>query len=69
MTGPAAVIARSVGIVCIAGGFMAGIYGLEHPESIWLRTALGLIVTGLLAQAYALSCALRRWRERGDKED
>ena len=43
-----AFIARSVGIVSIALGFVAGMHGLEHPDSIWLPTALGLIVTGLL---------------------
>lgn len=58
-----ALIARSVGIVAIALGFVGGMYGLDHPESAWLRTSLGLIVTGLLAQAYALICTARRfWR-------
>lgn len=60
----AAVIARSVGIVAIAGGFVGGMYGLEHPESSWLRTSLGLIVTGLLAQGYALICTARRFSQR-----
>jgi len=59
-----AVIARSVGIVSIALGFVIGMYGLDHPESIGLNTALGLIATGLLAQGYALYCTLRRARER-----
>jgi hypothetical protein len=63
-----ALIARSVGIVCIAAGFVTGMYGLDHPESMWLSTALGLIVTGLLAQAYALYCTLRRLRDRHDGE-
>ena len=67
-TSTGAVIARSVGIVCIAGGFVAGMYGLEHPASIWLNTALGLIVTGLLAQGYALYCTLRRFREKNDRK-
>ena len=58
-----AFIARSVGIVSIALGFVAGMHGLEHPDSIWLPTALGLIVTGLLAQGYALYRSLRRKRE------
>jgi hypothetical protein len=40
-----AVIARSVGILAIALGFVSGMYGLEHTETIWLRTALGLLVT------------------------
>ena len=55
-----AVIARAVGIVSIALGFVAGMYGLDHPESIWLRTALGLTATGLIAQGYALYCSIRR---------
>lgn len=61
-----AFIARSVGIVSIALGFVLGLYGLEHPDTIWLRTALGLIVTGLLAQGYALVCSIRRRRGRDD---
>ena len=65
----AAVIARTVGIVAIALGFIGGMYGLDHPESSWLQTSLGLIVTGLLAQAYALICTARRYsqRERSDR--
>lgn len=58
------VVARSVGIVAIALGFIGGMYGLDHPESPWLRTFLGLIVTGLLAQAYALVCTARRYWQR-----
>ncbi len=54
------IIARSVGIVAIAGGFILGMYGLDHPTSPWLQTALGLLVTGLLAQGYALYCAIKR---------
>ncbi len=57
-----AFIARSVGIVSIALGFVVGMYGLDHPESVWLRTALGLIVTGMVAQGYALYCAIKRVR-------
>jgi hypothetical protein len=48
------VIARSVGILCIAGGFVIGMQGLDHPHSIWMPVALGLIATGLSAQIYAL---------------
>lgn len=62
------VIARSVGIVSIALGFVAGMHGLENPDSIWMRTALGLIVTGLLAQGYALVCTLRRLRGKSDSQ-
>ena len=59
-----ALIARTAGIVAIAGGFVGGMYGLEHPETMWLRTSLGLIVTGLLAQGYALICTARWLWER-----
>jgi hypothetical protein len=55
-----AMIARTVGIVSIALGFVIGMYGLDHPESTWLRTALGLLVTGMIAQGYALYCSIRR---------
>jgi hypothetical protein len=59
-----AFIARSVGIVAIASGFVMGMYGLDHPDSVWLRTSLGLIATGMLAQGYALYCSLRRMRNQ-----
>ncbi|HJR75395.1 MAG TPA: hypothetical protein VJ805_00410 [Nitrospiraceae bacterium] len=59
-----ALIARSVGIVAIALGFVSGIYGLDHTETIWLRTALGLLVTGMLAQGYAMYCSIRWMREK-----
>lgn len=58
-----AVIARSVGIVAIALGFIIGMYGLDHPASHWLQTSLGLLVTGMLAQAYALYCSIRRMQQ------
>jgi len=66
-----AAIARSVGVVTIALGFVAGMQGLDRPESGWLQTAQGLIVTGLLAQGYALWCTVRwkRERENGDDQD
>lgn len=63
-----AVIARSVGIVAIALGFVSGMYGLEHTETIWLRTALGLLVTGMIAQGYAMYCSIRVVREKSDAE-
>lgn len=46
-------IARVIGIMAIAAGFLLGIEGLNQPDSIWLSTALALIVTGLCAQVYA----------------
>jgi hypothetical protein len=55
-----AIIARSVGIIVIALGFVIGMYGLDHPESHWLQTALGLLVTGMIAQGYALYCSIKR---------
>ncbi len=55
---PDIVIARSVGILCIAGGFILGMQGLDQPASVWMPVALGLIVTGLMAQVYALVRAL-----------
>ena len=63
-----AVIARSVGILAIALGFVSGMYGLEHTETIWLRTALGLLVTGMIAQGYAMYCSIKLVREKSDAE-
>ena len=54
-----ALIARGIGIVFIAVGFMLGIYGLEYPDTVWLQTALGLLVTGMMAQGYAMYCSMR----------
>lgn len=59
-----ALIPRAVGIVSIALGFVAGMYGLEHPDSMWLGTALGLTATGMIAQGYALYCSIRRARSQ-----
>ena len=58
-------IARTVGIVAIASGFILGTQGLDEPDSILLPTALGLIITGLLAQCYALI----KWVTRSVKQD
>jgi hypothetical protein len=62
-----AMIARFVGIVSIALGFVVGIYGLDDPGSRWLPTALGLLVTGMLAQGYALYCSVKRMQELRDR--
>lgn len=62
-----ALVARSVGIVAIALGFIIGMYGLDHPASHWLRTALGLLVTGMIAQGYALYCSIKRMRQLNSK--
>lgn len=56
-------IARSVGMVAIALGFVIGMYGLEDTDSPWLQTALGLLATGTLAQGYALYCSVKRMQE------
>lgn len=56
-------IARFVGIVAIALGFVIGIYGLEDTGTQWINTALGLLVTGMLAQGYALYCSVKRMQE------
>lgn len=56
-------IARFVGIVAIALGFVIGIYGLEDTEAPWLQMALGLLVTGVMAQGYAFYCSVKRMQE------
>lgn len=66
---PSALVARAVGVACIAVGFVFGIEGLADPESAWLRTALALIVTGLMAQLYAMYASVRHRRARGGPED
>ena len=58
-----AMVARFVGIVSIALGFVLGMYGLDEQGSQWLQTALGLLVTGMLAQGYALYCSVKRMQE------
>ncbi len=52
-TQPEIWIARVIGILAIASGFVLGIEGLNQPDSLWLPTAMGLIVIGLCAQGYA----------------
>ena len=58
-----AMVARFVGIVSIALGFVLGMYGLDEQGSQWLQTALGLLVTGMLAQGYALYCSVKRMQQ------
>jgi hypothetical protein len=55
-----ALIARIVGVLTIALGFVSGLYGLDHAGSSWLPTALGLLTTGIVAQGYALYCSIKR---------
>jgi hypothetical protein len=64
-----ATIARSVGVVAIALGFVLGVQGLDRPDSGWLGTAQGLIVTGLLAQGYALWCTVRWKHEQAEQDE
>lgn len=47
-------IARVIGMLFVAAGFILGIHGLEHPGSPMLPAALGIIATGLVAQVFAL---------------
>ena len=42
---------------------IVGIYGLEDTGAQWMKTALGLLVTGMLAQGYALYCSVKRMQE------
>lgn len=62
-----AIVARFVGIVAIALGFILGMYGLDEQGSKWLQTALGLLVTGMLAQGYALYCSVKRMQQLHDQ--
>ncbi len=66
---PSVLVARSVGIVCIASGFVAGIEGLSRPDSVWLPTAFALILTGLVAQGYAFYQTVRNLRRRAPRSD
>ncbi len=58
------VIARVVGILCVAAGFVVGIQGLEQPDSRLLPTALGLIAAGVIAQLFALVRTWYLWANR-----
>jgi len=60
-------IARFVGIVAIALGFVIGIHGLENTGARWLQTALGLLATGMLDQGYAFYCSVKRVQELKDQ--
>ena len=66
---PHILIARVVGIVAIAAGFLLGIEGLNRPGSMWLSVALALIVTGLCAQVYAFyRTIMHRMPSRDDQD-
>jgi hypothetical protein len=62
-----AMVARFVGIVAIALGFVLGMYGLDEQGAQWLQTALALLVTGMLAQGYALYCLVKRMQQLHDR--
>jgi RsiW-degrading membrane proteinase PrsW (M82 family) len=64
-----AMVARFVGIVAIALGFILGMYGLDEQGAQWLQTALGLLVTGMLAQGYALYCSVKRMQQLHDRSN
>jgi uncharacterized membrane protein len=60
-------IARFVGVVAIALGFVIGMYGLDDTDAPWLQTALGFLATGMLAQGYALYCSVKRMQDLKDQ--
>ncbi len=65
-----AFIARIVAKLGLAGGFIVGIYGLDQPESLWLQTGFGLLITGILAQGYAFYHGLTRgWSEHEKRKE
>jgi len=68
-TKPEIWIARVIGIIAIASGFVLGIEGLDQPESIWLPTALGLILIGLCAQGYAFYRTIAEKIQPNDNKD
>ena len=60
-------VARAVGIVAIALGFILGMHGLDEQGAQWLQTALALLVTGMLALGYALYCSIKRMQQVHDR--
>ena len=50
--GHSGVIARFAGKAFVAFGFILGTYGLTEGNEAIKQTALGLLVTGVLASAY-----------------
>lgn len=46
------VIARFAGKAFVAFGFILGTYGLTEGNEMIKQTALGLLITGILASAY-----------------
>ncbi len=52
--GYGSVIARFAGKAFVAFGFILGTYGLTEGNETIKRTALGLLITGILASAYAM---------------
>jgi hypothetical protein len=57
---PSTVIPRFLAKIFLAAGFIAGIYGVTEPNDTALRSALGLIIAGVLAGAYGLVRRLLR---------
>ena len=48
------VIARIMGKIFVALGFVLGIYGLTEAQPAVLQAGLGLLVAGVLASVYGL---------------
>jgi hypothetical protein len=45
---------RWIAKALLAAGFLTGIYGVTEPNEIATRSALGLLVAGVLASLYGL---------------
>ncbi len=54
------VIARFTGKAFVALGFVLGIYGLTEGNETIKKTALGLLIAGILASAYGAYHWIRR---------
>ena len=45
---------RWIAKALLAAGFLTGIYGVTEPNEMATRSALGLIVAGVLAMVYGI---------------
>jgi len=61
-------IARFAGKAFVAFGFILGIYGLTEGNEAVKQTALGLLVTGVLASAYGAYHWIRNWGVTADQD-
>ena len=48
------IFARFAGQLCVALGFILGIYGLTEGQPAIMNTGLALLVVGVIASAYGL---------------